>query len=195
MTDTAHLRDRMVDALLADGSITAKAVEAEAPALAPAHRRPAAQRNGGRRRSDAGQPGGLRPDPPLVAGHLQPEISAFGGPIGITAAHDLFTADTRAILTTPASTRLGRRELSILLCTTMMRAAGLEWYELGDAWHRVASERPQTEHPNPARLLCPQLAPVLAARRTPRRVPLCRRVHRPASRIRADCSAVGPISA
>ncbi|MGK5499304.1 thiopeptide-type bacteriocin biosynthesis protein [Streptomyces sp. URMC 125] len=35
---------------------------------------------------------------------------------------------------------LGRRELSVLLCTIMMRAAGLEWYEQGDVWHRVITD-------------------------------------------------------
>ncbi|MWA04982.1 hypothetical protein F8568_032375 [Actinomadura sp. LD22] len=35
-----------------------------------------------------------------------------------------------------------RRELSILLCTVLFRAAGLEWYEQGDAWHLIAQHRP-----------------------------------------------------
>ncbi len=32
---------------------------------------------------------------------------------------------------------LGRRELSVLLCTALMRGAGLEWHEQGDVWHHV----------------------------------------------------------
>ncbi|MFI1826703.1 thiopeptide-type bacteriocin biosynthesis protein [Streptomyces sp. NPDC020412] len=37
---------------------------------------------------------------------------------------------------------VGPRELSVLLCTIMMRAARLEWYEQGDVWDRVIT----TEH-------------------------------------------------
>ncbi|SOD67778.1 thiopeptide-type bacteriocin biosynthesis domain-containing protein [Streptomyces zhaozhouensis] len=76
-------------------------------------------------------------------GTYEAETGAFGGPIGMEAAHALFHADSRMILTTaPRSTPLGRRELSILLCTGLFRGAGLEWYEQGDAWERVTLERP-----------------------------------------------------
>ncbi len=63
---------------------------------------------------------------------------------GIDIAHDLFCADSRAVVTVLRSdkTTLGRRELSLLLCSTLMRAANLEWYEQGDVWHRVIQERP-----------------------------------------------------
>lgn len=78
------------------------------------------------------------------AGIFEPESHAFGGPTGMDIAHDLFVADSQAILAsagapTPA---LGRRELSILLCTTMFRAAHQEWFEQGDIWQRVARMRP-----------------------------------------------------
>ncbi|MFI0790332.1 thiopeptide-type bacteriocin biosynthesis protein [Streptomyces lydicus] len=77
-------------------------------------------------------------------GIYESETAAFGGPEGMATAHELFQADSRAILhqSLRPEPSLGRRELSILLYTTMMRAAGLEWYELGDAWDRVAKERP-----------------------------------------------------
>ncbi|MFF4699929.1 thiopeptide-type bacteriocin biosynthesis protein [Streptomyces chattanoogensis] len=74
-------------------------------------------------------------------GIYEPEAAAFGGDTSMAIAHTLFHADSRAILTTPRG-ELGRKELSLLLCATLMRAAGLEWYEQGDVWHRVAKERP-----------------------------------------------------
>ncbi|MFF3750349.1 thiopeptide-type bacteriocin biosynthesis protein [Streptomyces sp. NPDC002018] len=74
-------------------------------------------------------------------GIYEPETAAFGGDTSMTIAHTLFHADSRAVLTTGHG-ELGRRELSLLLCATLMRAAGLEWYEQGDVWHRVAKERP-----------------------------------------------------
>ncbi len=37
---------------------------------------------------------------------------------------------------------LGRRELSILLCSALFRAADQDWYEQGDIWDRVAQMRP-----------------------------------------------------
>ncbi|MFD4383997.1 thiopeptide-type bacteriocin biosynthesis protein [Streptomyces bacillaris] len=83
-------------------------------------------------------------------GHLQrcwpgvyePETAAFGGPASMTAAHDLFVTDSREAqqLRQRGDLAVGPRELSVLLCTIMMRAAGLEWYEQGDVWHRVITE-------------------------------------------------------
>ncbi|MFC4035055.1 thiopeptide-type bacteriocin biosynthesis protein [Streptomyces polygonati] len=72
-------------------------------------------------------------------GIYEPETAAFGGPASMTAAHTLFVADSREIQQLPFrdGLPLGPRELSILLCTTLMRAAGLEWYEQGDIWHHV----------------------------------------------------------
>lgn len=77
-------------------------------------------------------------------GVYEAETAAFGGEEGMTAAHQLFHDDSRAILRLLAGndTGLGRRELSLLLCSTLMNSAGLEWYEQGDVWHRVAHERP-----------------------------------------------------
>ncbi|WP_435059845.1 thiopeptide-type bacteriocin biosynthesis protein [Streptomyces sp. bgisy060] len=80
-------------------------------------------------------------------GHLQrwwpgiyePETPAFGGKTSMTAAHALFVTDSREIqqLRHRSGLAVGPRELSVLLCTIMMRAARLEWYEQGDAWDRV----------------------------------------------------------
>ncbi|MFD9817426.1 thiopeptide-type bacteriocin biosynthesis protein [Streptomyces violascens] len=81
-------------------------------------------------------------------GIYEPETAAFGGLASMTAAHYLFVADSREILslTTRNDVSLGRRELSILLCTVMMRAARLEWYEMGDVWQRVISEEQRASY-------------------------------------------------
>jgi thiopeptide-type bacteriocin biosynthesis protein len=77
----------------------------------------------------------------------EPETSAFGGPLGIATAHRLFHADSSRILeylsrpTPDAGVRIGRREMSVLLCTALMRAATLDWHEQGDVWHRVTLMR------------------------------------------------------
>jgi thiopeptide-type bacteriocin biosynthesis protein len=76
----------------------------------------------------------------------EPEAYAFGGTGGMDIAHQLFHADSRNILSylgrgDPAMAP-GRRELSILLCSALMRGAGQDWYEQGDIWHRVADNRP-----------------------------------------------------
>ncbi|AXI77472.1 thiopeptide-type bacteriocin biosynthesis protein [Peterkaempfera bronchialis] len=99
----------------------------------------------------------------VTAGHLrrwwpgiiyEAETPAFGGGAAMTVAHELFTADSTGILalTRRGDRALGRRELSVLLCTTLMRAAALEWYEQGDAWHRVSEDRPLPSDVPPDRL-------------------------------------------
>jgi len=76
-------------------------------------------------------------------GVYEAETAAFGGDAGMDLAHNLFCEDSRAVvnLISDGGLGLGRRELSLLLCSILMRAAGLEWYEQGDVWHRVALER------------------------------------------------------
>ncbi|MEU5425591.1 thiopeptide-type bacteriocin biosynthesis protein [Streptomyces olivoreticuli] len=77
-------------------------------------------------------------------GVYEPETAAFGDAEGMQVAHELFHADSRAILNLHRHEDIpvGRRELSSLLCGTLMRAAALEWYEQGDVWHHVARMRP-----------------------------------------------------
>ncbi|GAA4101148.1 thiopeptide-type bacteriocin biosynthesis protein [Actinomadura miaoliensis] len=78
----------------------------------------------------------------------EPESAAFGGPAAMELAHALFHADSRGILdyalrpTTASGSTIGRRELSILLCSALLRGAKLDWFEQGDVWHRVAQLRP-----------------------------------------------------
>ncbi|GII91352.1 thiopeptide-type bacteriocin biosynthesis protein [Sinosporangium siamense] len=94
----------------------------------------------------------------IAAGHLagratgiyEPEVCAFGGPRGMGIAHDLFHADSHAILDYlhrcrrlgQAERTAGRRELSMTLCSVLFRAASQEWHEQGDIWHRVTGLRP-----------------------------------------------------
>lgn len=87
-------------------------------------------------------------------GIYEAETAAFGGSPGMDIAHDLFCADSRAIVSMVRcdKTVLGRREISLLLCGTLMRAANLEWYELGDVWHRVIQERPNPTDVAPGRI-------------------------------------------
>ncbi|MFJ9695128.1 thiopeptide-type bacteriocin biosynthesis protein [Kitasatospora sp. NPDC101183] len=87
-------------------------------------------------------------------GIYEPETAALGGPLGINVAHALFHIDSRAILTEhhqTGSPRVARPELSILMCSAMLRAARQEWTEQGDVWARVAAMRPEpAELPQPA---------------------------------------------
>ncbi|WP_344916655.1 thiopeptide-type bacteriocin biosynthesis protein [Streptosporangium oxazolinicum] len=74
----------------------------------------------------------------------EPEIAAFGGPTGMDVVHDLFGADSRGVLdyARQSAPSLGRRELSVLLINALCREAGLDWFELGDVFDRVARLRP-----------------------------------------------------
>jgi protein-L-isoaspartate(D-aspartate) O-methyltransferase len=75
----------------------------------------------------------------------EPETHAFGGPQAMDIAHDLFHKDSRHLLTQQsAPEQLGRRETAVLLASVMMRAAGLDWFEQGDVWAKVAALRPAT---------------------------------------------------
>jgi thiopeptide-type bacteriocin biosynthesis protein len=74
----------------------------------------------------------------------EPETTAFGGPTGIKIVHDLFCADSRGVvdyLRQPAPS-LGRREMSLLLLGNLLHAVGLDWFERGDVFARVAQMRP-----------------------------------------------------
>ena len=76
--------------------------------------------------------------------HYEPETVAFGGDQAMNIAHALFHTDSRFLLAPapPGGPALGQRETTILLCSAMLRGAGLDWYEHGDVWHRVAELRP-----------------------------------------------------
>ncbi|MFE2865005.1 methyltransferase, FxLD system [Embleya sp. NPDC059259] len=80
-----------------------------------------------------------------IGGVYEPEIEAFGGPGGMDIAHDLFCADSRAALA--ESGEPGARERCVLLLSTMNRAAGLDPFEIGDVWAKLASLRPPITSP------------------------------------------------
>jgi thiopeptide-type bacteriocin biosynthesis protein len=87
-------------------------------------------------------------------GIYEPETAAFGGLTGIDAIHDLFCADSRGVLgyarqDTPT---VGRRELSLLLIRAMHQAAGLDGFEAGDVFARVAAMRPTPADADTARI-------------------------------------------
>ncbi|MEU1238257.1 thiopeptide-type bacteriocin biosynthesis protein [Micromonospora aurantiaca] len=77
-----------------------------------------------------------------VPGIYEPEAHAFGGTRAMDTTHQLWHHDSRQLLT-PDTNHLATRqpELSIMLTAAMMRAAGLDWYEQGDVWARVANHR------------------------------------------------------
>jgi thiopeptide-type bacteriocin biosynthesis protein len=74
----------------------------------------------------------------------EPETTAFGGPAGMDAAHTLFCDDTRGFLgyLTGDAQHIERRDVSLLLISTMLTAAGLDWFERGDVFARIAALRP-----------------------------------------------------
>ncbi|WP_018543781.1 methyltransferase, FxLD system [Streptomyces sp. LaPpAH-108] len=90
----------------------------------------------------------------------EPETDTFGGPEAMEAAHGLFHSDSRHLVTyQPGPKHLGRRETAVLLASVMMRGAGLDWFEQGDVWAKVAALRPTANPPTPER--APELAPAM----------------------------------
>ncbi|RKT86367.1 protein-L-isoaspartate(D-aspartate) O-methyltransferase [Saccharopolyspora antimicrobica] len=76
-------------------------------------------------------------------GIYEPETIAFGGTAGMDIAHTLFHHDSRHCLArTTAPAALGQRETTVLLFSAMLRAAGLDWFEQGDVWAKIAALRP-----------------------------------------------------
>ncbi|MFF7192843.1 methyltransferase, FxLD system [Streptomyces sp. NPDC008079] len=81
-----------------------------------------------------------------LPGIYEPESTAFGGALAMDAAHNLFHEDSRHLLTyRPGPGQLGRRETAVLLISTLMRAANLDWFEQGDVWTKAAALRPATD--------------------------------------------------
>ena len=77
-----------------------------------------------------------------VPGIYETETHAFGGPEAMDTAHRLWHHDSRRLLARSTDQLSAhQRELSIMLSAAMMRAAGLDWYEQGDVWARVADHR------------------------------------------------------
>ncbi|KPI27136.1 Thiopeptide-type bacteriocin biosynthesis domain containing protein [Actinobacteria bacterium OV320] len=103
----------------------------------------------------------------------EPETDTFGGPEAMDAAHELFHCDSRHLLTyQPSPMHLGRRETAVLLASAMMRGAGLDWFEQGDVWAKVAALRPPTAPPPPERVA--ELSPPMRKLMTADAHSLCR---------------------
>ncbi|MFE9308185.1 methyltransferase, FxLD system [Streptomyces sp. NPDC006706] len=81
-----------------------------------------------------------------VGGIYEAETEAFGGPEGMDVAHDVFCADSRAALAETGSP--GTRERSVMLLSAMIREAGLDPFEAGDVWARLAALRPPVNPPD-----------------------------------------------
>lgn len=86
----------------------------------------------------------------------EPEFRAFGGVQAMEISHRLWHVDSRHVLahlartaSEPAVRR--RREISVLLYSAMMRAAGLDWYEQGDVWAKVAEHRDPPDDLDPVK--------------------------------------------
>ncbi|WP_338672210.1 methyltransferase, FxLD system [Streptomyces sp. SCSIO 30461] len=108
-----------------------------------------------------------------LPGIYEPETDTFGGPEAMDAAHELFHSDSRHLLTyQPSSVHLGRRETAVLLASVMMRGAGLDWFEQGDVWAKVAALRPATA-PQPSERAA-ELAPAMRKLMTADAHSLCR---------------------
>ena len=103
----------------------------------------------------------------------EPEIHTFGGPEAMDAAHELFHRDSFHLLSyQPSPKHLGRRETTVLLVSAMLRGAGLDWFEQGDVWSKVADLRPASA-PLPCET-APQLAPAVRKLMTADAHELCR---------------------
>lgn len=101
-----------------------------------------------------------------LPGIYEPESAAFGGSLSMEAAHDLFHDDSRHLLTyQPSPGQLGGREITVILISTMMRAANLDWFEQGDVWAKAAALRPDPASFSPERATA-----LIAAMRTLMRV-------------------------
>lgn len=111
-------------------------------------------------------------------GVYEPETQAFGGLDAMRTAHSLFHTDSEAILGYVARRRqphphpaglLGRREVSLIICGALLRAAGQDRYERGDIWHRVTYLRPLPDdiHTDRASSLTSKIRKLLALDATP----------------------------
>ncbi|MEV6971148.1 thiopeptide-type bacteriocin biosynthesis protein [Hamadaea sp. NPDC051192] len=106
------------------------------------------------------------------------ETAAFGGPVAMTAAHELFCVDTTHVLRHLAQAgcrRLGRTEAHLLLCGVLLRAAGLDQFEqanVGDKVHKLRGYAAEGLPTAPDRLAAQAAKVALLLATDPR--PLCR---------------------
>ncbi|WP_406071165.1 thiopeptide-type bacteriocin biosynthesis protein [Micromonospora sp. NBC_01638] len=79
----------------------------------------------------------------------EPETHAFGGSASMSAAHVLFHHDSHHLLDYLSDNPDDRREHALILCTALMRAAGLDINEQGDVWAKIADQRRALASPAP----------------------------------------------
>ncbi|WP_030487920.1 thiopeptide-type bacteriocin biosynthesis protein [Micromonospora chokoriensis] len=79
----------------------------------------------------------------------EPETHAFGGAASMNAAHALFHHDSHHLLHYLSDNPDDRREHALILCTVLMRAAGLDINEQGDVWAKIADQRSPLVSPGP----------------------------------------------
>ncbi|MFK4119995.1 methyltransferase, FxLD system [Streptomyces longwoodensis] len=108
-----------------------------------------------------------------TTGIYEPETDAFGGRPAMATAHDLFHEDSRRLLAyQPGPGHLDRAEMAVLLLSSMMRAAHLDWFEQGDVWSKAGVLRPGTDAPLPD--LSEHLLPAMRKLMTTEARSLCR---------------------
>ncbi|WP_327040022.1 thiopeptide-type bacteriocin biosynthesis protein [Micromonospora ureilytica] len=83
----------------------------------------------------------------------EPESHAFGGVASMNAAHTLFHHDSHHLLDYLTDNPDDRREHALILCTALMRAAGLDNNEQGDVWAKIADQRRALISPAPTQHL------------------------------------------
>jgi thiopeptide-type bacteriocin biosynthesis protein len=100
------------------------------------------------------------------SGVYEPEAAAFGGDTAMEIIHDLFCVDSQGVLAYARqhAPQLGRRELSLLLIRALHQHAGLDWFEAGDVFDRVAQTRPTPADADATRVeaLATRMRPLLA---------------------------------
>ncbi|MBM9624633.1 methyltransferase, FxLD system [Streptomyces zhihengii] len=98
-----------------------------------------------------------------TTGIYEPEMHAFGGWPAMATAHDLFHEDSRHLLAYQIGPgHLDRPEMAVLLLSSMMRAANLDWFEQGDVWSKAAALRPGTPTPDLSESLLPSMRKLMA---------------------------------
>lgn len=127
----------------------------------------AAREQAGEFLDELARAGHIRQWTPVV---YEPEIRAFGGPEAMAAAHTLWCADTRQLarFLATADGPGHRKEVSVLLCHTLMRAADMDPFEQGDVWDRVAALRPLPSGFSLPDQACGQVHRLLSAEPGPR---------------------------
>jgi protein-L-isoaspartate(D-aspartate) O-methyltransferase len=81
-----------------------------------------------------------------AGGVYEPETDAFGGPDAMAVAHKVFCADSPAALAETGSPLA--KERCVLLISAMNRSAGLDPFEIGDVWAKIANLRPTIDPPD-----------------------------------------------